>query len=217
MSESIFQVQINSQNDVEKAKDLMNTYMLWHLRMGHLGAQNLQRLPKLVTGMEDIDLTPPIPNVCEGCMYGRQCRQPFSDSTTERELMELVHSDIMGPIRVPSLKNSKYVLTFIEHKSRYPKCFYLDSKEGSNVLEKFKEYKAWAENVTDCQIKILRTDGGGEYVNKAFDIFLKECGIEHQKTVPYTPQQNGIAERFNRTVMEKTRSIIYSIYLPLKL
>ena len=111
--------------------------------------------------------------------------------------MELVHSDIIGPIRVPSINKSRYVLTFIEHRSRYPKCYFTKAKDASTILKHFKQYKAWAENITERKIKILRTDGGGEYLNADMQAYLKECGIEHQHTVPYTPQQNGIAERFN--------------------
>src|SRR5579871_3822923 len=131
--------------------------------------------------------------------------------------MELVHSDLLGPIRIPSIAGSRYVLTFIEGKSHFPKCYYLKTKEGNVVLEKFKEYKTWPENVTGKRIKILRTDGGGEYVNNAMSKYLEEYGIEHQRTVPYTPQQNGVSERFNRTAMEKTRAILHRGNLPLRL
>ena len=82
------------------------------------------------------------------------------------------------------------------------------------MLEKFKEYKAWAKNITGKKIKILRTDSGDEYVSRVFEAFLCESGITHQKTVLYTPQQNGASERFNRIAMEKVRSIIYGTNLP---
>ena len=96
-------------------------YKLWHQRMGHLGAQNLQRLPKLVSGIDDsIDLKPPEQEICEGCMSGRQHRLPFPDSNTERELLELIHSDLCGPMRIKSIAGARYVLSFIDHHSRYP-------------------------------------------------------------------------------------------------
>ena len=174
-------------------------------------------MQKIVQGMENIDLTPPRPNIYEGCIYGRQCRLPFGQSHTEKELMELVHCDILGPIRVPSIIGSRYVLTFIEDKSHFPKSYYLKNKEGSSILEKFKEYKAWAENLIGKKIKILRTDRGKEYCNNAMTVYLEQCGIEHQKTIPYTPQQNGVTERFNRRDMEKVRSILHRENLPLKL
>jgi transposase InsO family protein len=195
----------------------MSDYELWHLRLGHLGAKNLLKMPTLVQGMEHANLAPPISHVCEGCIYGKHCRTPFTESHTSRELMELVHSDLIGPIRVPSINRARYVLTFIEHRSRYPKCYFLMSKDSEVVLERFKEYKAWAENITERKIKVLRTDGGREYINMHMKAYLTGHGIEHQHTVPYTPQQNGIAERFNRTVMERTRAILHSQHLPSKL
>ena len=72
------------------------------------------------------------------------------------------------------------------------------------ILECFQAYKAWSENITEKRIKVLRTDGGCEYINTLLDTYLKANGIEHQHMVPYTPQQNRIAERFNRTVIERT-------------
>src|SRR5579871_5563436 len=197
--------------------ETLSTYMLWHLRMGYLGIQNLQKMSKMVTGLENVHFTNVTSGVCEGCMFGRQCRLPFRKSDTVRDLMELVHSDLLGPIRVPSITGSRYMLIFIEGKSHFLKCYYLKTKEGNVVLEKFKEYKAWTENVTGKKIKILRTDGGGEYVNNAISKYLEECGIEHQRTVPYTPQQNSVSERFNKTAMEKTRAILHRGNLPLRL
>src|SRR5579871_4259607 len=164
-----------------------------------------------------MDLTPPEPNICESCLYGRQCQKPFEHSETQRTLLELVHSDLLGPVRVLSIIGSRYVLTFIDQYSHFPRSYYLKTKESSAVLEKFKEYKSWAENITNQRIKILRTDNGGEYVSKAFELFLSESGITHQRTVPYTPQQNGVSERFNRTAMERVRSIIHGTNLPLHL
>src|SRR5579871_3867505 len=80
--------------------ETLSTYILWHLRMGHLGIQNLQKMSKMVTDLENVHFTNIISGVCEGCMFGRQCRLPFGKSDTVRDLMELVHSDLLGPIRV---------------------------------------------------------------------------------------------------------------------
>ena len=75
-------------------------------------------------------------------------------------------------------------------------------KDASTILDHFKEYKAWAKNLTKQRIKILQTDSSYEYLNTDMQKYLKEHGIEHQHTVPYTPQQNEIAEHFNRTLVE---------------
>jgi hypothetical protein len=76
------------------------------------------------------------------------------------------------------------------------------------VFDKFKAYKALVENPTGMKIKTLRSDNEGEFVSKKFDNFLHECGIQRQTSAPYTPQQNGYAERANRTIMECVRSMI---------
>ncbi len=76
------------------------------------------------------------------------------------------------------------------------------------MFDKFKEYKALVDNQTDMKIKTFRSNNGGEFVSKKFDNFLHECGIQRQTSAPYTPQQNGVAERANRTIMECVRSMI---------
>ncbi len=78
------------------------------------------------------------------------------------------------------------------------------------MFDKFKEYKALVENQTNMKIKTILSDNGGEFVSKKFDNFLHECGIQRQTSAPYTPQQNGVMERANRTIMECTRSMIHA-------
>src|SRR5579871_1280540 len=98
-------------------------------------------MSKMVIGLENIYFINITPGVCEGYMFGRQCRLPFGKSDIIRDLMELVHSDLLGPIRILSIAGSKYVLIFIEGKSYFLKYYYLKTKKGNVVLEKFKEYK----------------------------------------------------------------------------
>ena len=124
---------VSTEKMTQCTDDSMSQYKLWHLRLGHLGTQNLQRMSRLVDGLQDVDLTPSTPNICEGCLYGRQCQQPFEDSETQRLLLELVHSDLLGPIRTPTLKGSRYVLTFIDHYSHFPKYYYFKNKDGVTV------------------------------------------------------------------------------------
>ncbi|POM72254.1 Rve domain containing hypothetical protein [Phytophthora palmivora] len=78
----------------------------------------------------------------------------------------------------------------------------------SDVLSKFKIFKAALENATGQRIKRLRSDNGGEYTGRQFKAYLNHCGIKHEKTVPYTPRQNGLAERMNRSLVEMARSWI---------
>ena len=87
-------------------------------------------------------------------------------------------------------------------------------KTKGKVLEALKAYKTMVELQKGKQIKMLRTDNGGEYMSKAFKQFCLDSGIVHQTTVPYTPEQNGVAERKNRTIMESVRSMLSSAKLP---
>jgi hypothetical protein len=90
------------------------------------------------------------------------------------------------------------------------------SFEGGKAFEKFKQYKAMVENEIGHKIKVLRSDNGGEFVSKKFDTFLAECGIQQQTSAPYSPQQNGVAERANRSIMECARSMILAQGLELE-
>ena len=96
-----------------------------------------------------------------------------------------------------------YYVSFIDDFSRKTWIYFLRKK--SEVFDRFKEFKALVENQTEKQIKVLRTDNGGEFCGNEFEEFCKKCGIARQKTTPYTPQQNGVVERMNKTLMEKSK------------
>jgi transposase InsO family protein len=186
---------------------------LWHRRFGHLNVQSIKTMSSkgLVRGLtvrndEEMD-------ICKGCIQGKQHRQsfPHGGGTRASDILEIIHSDVCGPMNNTSLGGAKYFLTFIDDKSRKTFVYFLKSKD--EVFPKFKEFKALVENQTGKRIKTLRSDNGGEYVSGAFNQFLKENGIRHQKSIPYTPQQNGVAERANRTIVERARSMLHSAEL----
>lgn len=105
-----------------------------------------------------------------------------------------------------SIGGARYFITFVDDYSR--KMFVYFLKHKSEAPEVFTKFKALVENETGCKIKILRTDNGREYVNRKFKQILNDSGIKHQTTVPYNPQQNGLAERANRTIVERARSML---------
>ena len=96
---------------------------------------------------------------------------------------------------VSLLGGSRYYVTFIDDYTRYTSVYFMKTKD--EALEKFKKFHSFAVNFTGEQVKVLRTDNGGEYCSKAFDAYLKENRITHQLTVPYNPAQNGVPERMN--------------------
>jgi hypothetical protein len=117
-----------------------------------------------------------------------------------------VHSDVAGPMRTPSLGGARYFVLFIDDYTRFTAVFTL--KHKSEVFERFVEYKAWAENNQAGKIRALRSDNGGEYTSLRFSQLLKENGITHEKTVPYSPEQNGVSERANRTLIGRAKAMM---------
>jgi transposase InsO family protein len=126
--------------------------------------------------------------------------------TTKQGVLELIHSDVCGPMPSTSISGYVYYVSFIDDYSRKTWVYFLKSKD--EVFGKFKEFKALIENLSERKIKILRSDNGGEYTSKEFIIFCKDVGIKRELTTPYNPQQNGVAERKNRTIMEAVKTIV---------
>ena len=151
---------------------------------------------------------------CQNCTYGKQTVEPFPNKATRRaqEVPELVHSDVCGPFPTQAHNGEKYFVSFIDDYSRTIWIFGLRQK--SDVFQTFKRFKALAENQTGRHLKILRTDNGGEYMGETMQNYLADKGIKHEPTAPYSPSQNGVAERGNRTIVEGTRTMLHESGLP---
>ncbi|KPJ19636.1 Retrovirus-related Pol polyprotein from transposon TNT 1-94 [Papilio machaon] len=188
-----------------------NDPYLWHQRMGHLNFNDLNKIIENTEGMKvlkkkETNLT------CITCLEAKQTRLPFKHKGTgTTKLLELVHSDVCGPMETESLGGAKYFLTFTDDYSKKIFVYFLQKK--SEVIDKLKEFKKYVENQLECKIKCLRTDNGLEFINKNISDLLKGDGITHQTTVPYTPQQNGVAERLNRTLVEKAKCMLLNAKL----
>lgn len=186
--------------------------ILWHRRLGHICAEKLNRLSNTLKVKINSNTTN---NPCEVCVKGKLARLPFKESFTKStSLLELIHTDLCGPMKISSIKSSRYILTFVDDFSKRITVYCIENK--SVVFETFKAFKARAETQIGKKIKILRSDNGTEYCNHAMADFLRLNGIEHQTTVPYSPQQNGVAERFNRTLVEKARCMLFDASLDSK-
>ena len=152
---------------------------------------------------------------CEGCAYGKQSRLPFPKKCSQKnnQPLELTHSDVCGPMSVTSVGGSIYFVTFIDDSTHYTHLCMLKYK--SVVMDKFKEFVQLSERFTGKKVKKWTSDNGGEYISKEFAEYCKNRGILLEDTVPYTPQQNGVAERMNRTLMDTVKSMLYHGDLPL--
>eukprot|EP00731_Ephydatia_muelleri_P016374 Em0009g798a len=186
---------------------------IWHKRFGHLGVSSLQRLShdRLVDGF-DYDVSQQL-TFCETCPQGKQHRTKFPSSDWRAgELLGLVHSDVCGKMNEKSLGGAEYFLSFIDDKTRYVWVYFLLTK--GEVYEKFLEWKAMVELATEKRLKAIRTDNGGEYTSRKFQEYLKTEGVRHELTIPKNPEQNGVAERINRTLIETARSMLIDYHLP---
>ncbi|KAL5823817.1 hypothetical protein ACOSQ4_021717 [Xanthoceras sorbifolium] len=184
---------------------------LWHQRLGHMSEKGMKTL--LSKGKLP-DLKAVNVGLCEDCIFGKQKKVSFAKigKIPKAEKLELVHTDVWGPSPVSSLSGSLYYVTFIDDSTRKVWVYFL--KKKSEVFDTFRKWKAMVENETGLKIKRLRSDNGGEYRDSRFREFCANSGIKMEKTVPMTPQQNGIAERMNRTLNERARSMRLHAGLP---
>ncbi|KAL0854245.1 hypothetical protein Bca101_059397 [Brassica carinata] len=175
----------------------------WHARLGH---PHSRALGLMMPDMSFSHLE------CEACILGKHCRSVFPASVTIYEkCFDLIHSDVWTSPCL-SRDNHKYFVTFIDEKSKYTWITLLPSKD--RVLEAFMNFQSYVTNHFKANVKVLRSDNGGEYTSHAFKSYLAQHGIVHQTSCPYTPQQNGVAERKNRHLMEVARSMMFHANVP---
>ncbi|GKD00675.1 retrovirus-related pol polyprotein from transposon TNT 1-94 [Tanacetum coccineum] len=159
---------------------------------------------------------PKIDNVdfCEGCVYKKQSRAVFRVEKSRRASMclELIHSDLYAPMSVESSGGSRYFMLFVDDYNRMSWVYFLKSK--SKAFDNFNHFKAIVEKQSGCHIKTLRTNQEGEYLSKEFNTFCEDNRIHRELTTPYTPQQNSVVERKNRTIVEMGRSMINARGVP---
>lgn len=129
-------------------------------------------------------------------------------------MLEIIHSDVCGPMESMSLGGSKYFVIFEDDFNRMVFVYFIKTKD--QVFDCFKDFKNMVENQKGRKIKMLRSDNGGEFCNRVFENYLKGNGIIHQKTNPYTPEQNGMSERLNRTIIEKSKCMLFDANLEKK-
>lgn len=183
-----------------------NYDLLWHLRMGHLNFSDIKKMPECAEG---VTLAQDKGNVtCPHCLEGKHSRFPFQNvGSRATGPLELIHSDLCGPMENKSFGGMRYFITFTDDFTRMVHVYFL--KDKMNILNVFKDFKAKVENELNAKIKMIRTDNGTEYCNYNLEKYLSANGIIHQTSIPYTPQHNGLAERMNRTLVERARCMLF--------
>ena len=185
--------------------------LTWYARMGHLGTRNLFQLADVSTGMdlkrkrEDNDNNNE-DVCCIHCATGRLCALPHKGHLKPADSpLELIYTDLSGKINPQGYNGTTCYATFRDDKTIMSEVHPLVYK--SDVVEKFKEFKARHERTPDRKIRRLRADGGGEYISKAFLEYLKQYGIVVEVTARESPEQNPVSERINREIGKKTRAM----------
>ena len=190
--------------------------MLWHRRLGHISIDRNKRLVKdgVLSTLDYTDF-----ETCVDCIKGKQTNKSKKHANRSSNILEIIHTDICCPDM--DMPGQKYFITFIDDYSRYMYVYLLHNKY--EALDAFKIFKAEVENQCGKQIHIVRYDRGGEYYGRytengqapgPFAKFLQEHGIIAQHTMPGSPDQNGVAERRNRTLVDMVRSMLSNSNLP---
>ncbi|CAI7831859.1 unnamed protein product, partial [Closterium sp. NIES-54] len=181
----------------------------WHERLCHVNFPMLKKLVKdgSLKGLEVKGAAKEIGS-SPTCLETKFTKFPLSSGTgPAKASLALVHMDVVGPTRAPSLSGSCYFLTIVDDHTRAVWVYPLKTK-GEVAAAVLKEWMPRAQRESAHKVKVIRNDNGGEFIGANFEEVLKNKGIQHQLTVPYHPQQNGVAERFNRTLQEGARTLL---------
>ena len=167
----------------------------------------------MVRGME-ITGSGSQPSPCKPCITGKQTHSEILKHTETRSntILGQVFSNVCGKLPVHSHSRYEYFITFIDNKSHKVSIAGLQHK--SNVAQSLKDFITRIETETGTKVKILRSDGGGEYTGSVVTEYLKGKGIKQELTTPETPQHNGVAERMNRTFLNNVRVMLADADLP---
>ncbi|KAM1070145.1 hypothetical protein TB1_002021 [Malus domestica] len=183
---------------------------LWHNRLGHPS----NNVASLMLSRSHISCTKDsAPMLCHSCLEGKFTKLPFQSSEHKSVIpFEIVHSDLWGPSPCNSIDGYKYYVTLIDECTRY--CWLFPLVNKSDFFETFVVFYSFVHTQFSASIKILQTDGGGEYSSNKLTNFLHSKGILHHKSCPHTPEQNGLAERKHRHIVETTVTLLQSAKLP---
>ncbi|GKD71120.1 retrovirus-related pol polyprotein from transposon TNT 1-94, partial [Tanacetum coccineum] len=190
------------------AKASENINWLWHKRLAHLNFKTINKLEKqnLVVGLPSLVYSKDKP--CSSCGKGKHHRANFKTKQTFsiKKCLHFLHMDLFGPVTPRSINHEKYTLVIIDEYSRYTWVYFL--KKKSQTHESIMSFIKRVENQNDIKVKQLKTNNGTEYKNSILVKFYNEKGISQNFSSSYTPEQNGFAERKNRTLIEAARTML---------
>ncbi|GKB27320.1 retrovirus-related pol polyprotein from transposon TNT 1-94, partial [Tanacetum coccineum] len=197
------------------SKASKNKSWLWHRRLNHLNFGTLNDLARkdLVRGLPRLKFEKD--HLCSACQLGKSRKATHKPKTinTITEVLHTLHMDLCGPLRVQSINGKKYILVIVDDYSRFTWVKFLRSKDETPafVINLLKQLQVGLNKT----VQFVWTDNGTEFVNKDLTDYYESIGITHEKTVPRTPQQNGVVERRHRTLVEAARTMLIFSKAPL--
>ncbi|GJY51846.1 retrovirus-related pol polyprotein from transposon TNT 1-94, partial [Tanacetum coccineum] len=197
------------------SKASKNKSWLWHHHLNHLNFGTLNDLAckDLVRGLPRLKFEKD--HLCSACQLGKSRKATHKPKTinTIMEVLHTLHMDLCGPLRVQSINGKKYILVIVDDYSRFTWVKFLRSKDETPafVINLLKQHQVGLNKT----VRFVRTDNGTEFVNKDLTGYYESVGITHEKTVPRTPQQNGVVERRNRALVEAARTMLIFSKAPL--
>ncbi|KAJ9547778.1 hypothetical protein OSB04_020321 [Centaurea solstitialis] len=188
---------------------------LWHRRFSHQNFSDISKLANggLVKGLPK--LTFDRDSLCPACQMGKMKRSSHKSKTESscQSPLEMIHMDLCGPMRIQSISGKKYILVMVDEYSRYTWLEFLRMKsEAPELIIKFIKR---IQVLLQLPVRKIRSDNGTEFKNATLDAYLTSVGISHNFSGAYTPQQNGVVERRNRTLVEAARTMLAYSGLPL--
>jgi transposase InsO family protein len=181
---------------------------LWHRRPGHANMRTLQSLHKGDHILGLTDLTFAKDHVCRACIEGKMHELPHPSKTiiSSKRVLELLHMDLFSPPAHESLGDKKYYLVIVDDYSRYTWFYFFKYKHETQ--QTFKDFTNEVQRQYGQDILMIRSDNDTEFKNYTLNDFLSDEGVHHQYSSPYTLQQNGVAERKNRSLVDMARTIL---------
>ncbi|GJX98587.1 putative ribonuclease H-like domain-containing protein, partial [Tanacetum coccineum] len=196
------------------AKATLDESNLWHRRLGHINFKTINKLVKgnLVRGLPSKIFENN--HTCVACQKGKQHKASCKTKTVSSisQPLQMLHMDLFGPTFVKSLMKKMYCLVVTDDYSRFSWVFFLATKDETSEI--LKTFITGIENLIDLKVKVIRCDNGTEFKNKVMNQFCEMKGIKREFSVARTPQQNGVAERKNRTLIEAARTMLADSKLP---
>nr|GEY60076.1 retrovirus-related Pol polyprotein from transposon TNT 1-94 [Tanacetum cinerariifolium] len=188
---------------------------LWHRRLSHLNFDYINLLLKKDIVIDLPKLKYIKDQLCSSCELGKAKRSSFKSKAvpSSKGRLNFLHMDLCGPMRVASINGKKYILVIVDDYSRDTWTLFLRSKD--ETPEVLKDFLTMIQRNLQASVITIRTDRGTEYLNKTLNAFFNEKRIEHQTSTARTPEQNGIVERRNRTLVEAARTMLSASQLPL--